>query len=241
MPSASTMTATAPSPGASCAAANVRSPRMRSRACASAPTVKPALSRRIANRQTGTAMAVTPCSNSRCTARRPPALCQSTIACSPISIRSIADCCASPPAAPRAARFWAHPQRCSNSSSRPAADSVNSASVVLAARNNLYPLVQRRRWAVAFVFGLMHGFGFAAVLIDLGLAPASLALSLVAFNSGVELGQLTLVGLFLPLALWLRHSRVYLRWVFTAGSWTVAAVAGVWLMQRAFNLTLIPG
>jgi len=120
-------------------------------------------------------------------------------------------------------------------------ESVIAASVVLAALNNLYPLVQRRRWAVAFVFGLMHGFGFAAVLIDLGLAPASLALSLVAFNSGVELGQLTLVGLFLPLALWLRHSRVYLRWVFTAGSWTVAAVAGVWLMQRAFNLTLIPG
>ncbi len=120
-------------------------------------------------------------------------------------------------------------------------ESVIAASVVLAAINNLYPLVHRRRWLVAFTFGLMHGFGFAAVLIDLGLAPGALALSLAAFNVGVEAGQLAIVVVFLPLALLARDSGLYRRVVFTVGSWSVAAVAGVWLLQRAFNLQLVPG
>ncbi len=120
-------------------------------------------------------------------------------------------------------------------------ESVIAASVVLAAINNLYPLIHRRRWLVAFPFGLMHGFGFAAVLIDLGLAPGALALSLAAFNVGVEAGQLAIVFVFLPLALLARDSGIYRRLVFTAGSWSVAGVAGVWLVQRAFNLQLVPG
>jgi hypothetical protein len=120
-------------------------------------------------------------------------------------------------------------------------ESMIAASVVLAAVNNLYPLINRRRWLVAFTFGLMHGFGFAAVLIDLGLAPGALALSLAAFNIGVETGQLAIVFVFLPLALLARDTRIYHRLVFTAGSWSVAGVAGLWLAQRAFNLQLRPG
>lgn len=120
-------------------------------------------------------------------------------------------------------------------------ESVIAASVVLAAINNLFPLIHRRRWLVAFTFGLMHGFGFAAVLIDLGLAPGALALSLAAFNIGVEIGQLAIVFAFLPLALLARDSELYRRLVVTAGSWSVAGVAGVWLVQRAFNLQLVPG
>ena len=56
----------------------------------------------------------------------------------------------------------------------------------------------------AFAFGLIHGFGFASVLADLGLPRGPLALALVGFNLGVELGQLAIVAAFLPLAFALR-------------------------------------
>src|SRR5262249_51800960 len=69
-------------------------------------------------------------------------------------------------------------------------ESTIAASVVLAGLGNLYPRMIGRRWLVAFGFGLIHGFGFAAVLTDLGLPQHSLLLSLISFNVGVEIGQL---------------------------------------------------
>lgn len=88
-------------------------------------------------------------------------------------------------------------------------ESAIAASVVLAALNNLFPLVYGRRWAVAFAFGLVHGLGFANVLMDLGLSKESLLLSLVGFNLGIEAGQLALVSALLPLAYRVRHSWSY--------------------------------
>ena len=67
-------------------------------------------------------------------------------------------------------------------------ESCIAASVVLAALNNVRPVVYRGRWLIAFFFGLIHGFGFASVLADLGLPQESLLLALVAFNVGVEAG-----------------------------------------------------
>ena len=61
-------------------------------------------------------------------------------------------------------------------------ESMIALSVVLAALNNLWPVVSRRRWAVAFCFGLVHGFGFASVLADLGLPRNALLVALVGFN-----------------------------------------------------------
>jgi hypothetical protein len=112
-------------------------------------------------------------------------------------------------------------------------------SVVLAAVNNIFPLVRHGRWLAAFGFGLIHGFGFASALRDLGLPTGSLALSLFGFNVGVELGQLAIVSAFLPLAFLLRSTWAYRRVVLTGGSAAIAAVAGVWLVERAFNLTLL--
>ena len=120
-------------------------------------------------------------------------------------------------------------------------ESAIAASVVLAALNNVYPLVYAGRWAIAFGFGLIHGFGFASVLADLGLPQESLLLALVAFNLGVELGQLVIVGVFLPFAYALRDTRWYRRTIFVGGSVAVIAMASVWLIQRAFNVTLLPG
>jgi hypothetical protein len=118
-------------------------------------------------------------------------------------------------------------------------ESMIAASVILAALNNLWPLVHRWRALVAFGFGLIHGFGFASVLADLGLAQGALVLSLVGFNVGVELGQLAIVALFLPLAYLLRRGLFYRRVVVTGGSALIALLALVWLAERAFDLKLM--
>ena len=118
-------------------------------------------------------------------------------------------------------------------------ESAIAASVVLAAANNLKPLVERRRWMVAFGFGLIHGFGFASVLVELGLPPETLVLSLLGFNLGVEVGQLAIVAAFLPVAYVLRNSRLYRQGVFVGGSLITLAIALVWLIERAFDLKLI--
>jgi HupE / UreJ protein len=115
-------------------------------------------------------------------------------------------------------------------------ESVIAASVILAALNNLRGTIEGRRWVMAFVFGLIHGFGFASVLADLGLPQNALILALVGFNAGVEVGQLTIVAVFLPLAFWLRGTRFYRVGVLTGGSLLVALLASWWLAQRMFDL-----
>ena len=119
-------------------------------------------------------------------------------------------------------------------------ESAIAASVVLAALNNVWPLVLGRRWAVAFLFGLIHGFGFATVLADLGLPQGALLQALLGFNLGVELGQLAIVAVFLPLAYALRRTVFYRRVVLQAGSLLIAMLALVWLLERVFDLTLLP-
>ena len=94
--------------------------------------------------------------------------------------------------------------------------------------------------SVAFAFGLIHGFGFASVLVDLGLPQGALALALLGFNLGVECGQLAIVAAFLPLAFFVRRSWFYRRVVLFGGSLLIAAVAGTWLVERVFNLKLLP-
>jgi len=118
-------------------------------------------------------------------------------------------------------------------------ESVIAASVLLAALNNLFPVVSGRRWLMAFSFGLIHGFGFASVLTDLGLPHGALLSSLFGFNLGVELGQLTIVAVFLPIAYVLRATWFYARVVFAGGSMLVVLLAAAWLAERALNIKLI--
>jgi HupE/UreJ protein len=119
-------------------------------------------------------------------------------------------------------------------------ESAIALSVVLAALNNVFPVVSHGRWLAAFAFGLIHGFGFAGALRDLGLPSGSLALSLFGFNGGVELGQLAIVALFLPVAFLLRDTWTYRRVVLAGGSALIAIVAGIWLVERAFNVAILP-
>jgi hypothetical protein len=119
-------------------------------------------------------------------------------------------------------------------------ESTIAASVVIAALNNVFPLFRERRWMMAFVFGLIHGFGFASVLSDLGLPQDTLVLALVGFNLGVEAGQLAVVAAFLPLAFWLRHSWFYRRFILLGGSVLIAILAAIWLTERVLDLKVLP-
>jgi hypothetical protein len=116
-------------------------------------------------------------------------------------------------------------------------ESTIAASVVLAALDNLRPVVCRRRWLMALGFGLAHGLGFATVLTDLGLEGAPFLPALLGFNLGVEAGQLALVALFLPLAFATRRSLAYERLAVGAGSLLIALVASAWLVERGLGLS----
>ncbi len=118
-------------------------------------------------------------------------------------------------------------------------ESAIAASVIVAALNNVWPIVHRGRAWFAFGFGLLHGFGFASVLAGLGLPQDALLLSLVGFNVGVELGQLAIVAAFLPIAYLLRNGLFYRRAVMVGGSGVIALLAGVWLAERVFDLSLL--
>lgn len=111
-------------------------------------------------------------------------------------------------------------------------------SVLLAALNNVWPRVTRRAWLLAFGFGLVHGFGFASVLADLGLPQGALALSLAGFNIGVEIGQLSVVLLVVPAIFLLRDRRFYRPLILVAGSCVIATVSSVWLVSRALGFGL---
>jgi hypothetical protein len=118
-------------------------------------------------------------------------------------------------------------------------ESAIAASVLLAAANNIYPLISERRWIFAFIFGLVHGFGFASVLSDLGLPREALLITLIAFNVGVELGQLAIVAAFLPLAWLARRRWIYLAVTVYGGSIGIAALALAWLVERALDVRLL--
>jgi len=91
------------------------------------------------------------------------------------------------------------------------------------------------RAAVAFGFGLIHGFGFASVLREFGLPRQALGWSLFSFNLGVEIGQATIVLIAAPLLnVVRRRSTAANRRVVTWGSWIVALAGGYWLVQRVF-------
>ncbi|MCC7376773.1 MAG: HupE/UreJ family protein, partial [Verrucomicrobiales bacterium] len=107
-----------------------------------------------------------------------------------------------------------------------------AASIIVAAANNARPVVVERGWAIAFGFGLIHGFGFATVLEDLHLPRASLVRALVGFNLGVELGQLVAVCAFLPLVHALRRAEFYRGPVVRWGSAGAALLAAWWMMER---------
>lgn len=117
-------------------------------------------------------------------------------------------------------------------------ESVIAGSVLLAAINNFNPLWNERAWSVAFVFGLFHGFGFAGPLVEAGLPAHALLPALGLFNLGVEAGQLGIVAVALPVLALLARSEAGRVGALRFGSMIIAAVAGIWLVQRVFDVAL---
>jgi len=112
-------------------------------------------------------------------------------------------------------------------------ESVIAASIIVAALNNIFPLVTKSRARIAFAFGLLHGFGFASVLTDMGLPQGARLISLLSFNLGIEIGQLAVVATVVPVIYALRSGGFYRRAIMPWGSGAIAMMALIWLVQRA--------
>jgi hypothetical protein len=94
-------------------------------------------------------------------------------------------------------------------------------------------LTIRQPWIVAFLFGLLHGFGFASGLTAMGLPQPEIPLALLLFNVGVELGQLLFVGLVLALERSFRALEiVWPRWVQALPGYAVGSLGAFWTIQR---------
>ncbi len=119
-------------------------------------------------------------------------------------------------------------------------ESAIAASIVIAALNNLYPVLRNQRWSAAFCLGILHGFAFSSTLRDLALPTANRLVTLFGFNLGVELGQLATVVVFVPLAYLLRETTAYRRVIFIGGSVATLLLAIIWLTERAMNLRILP-
>lgn len=118
---------------------------------------------------------------------------------------------------------------------RPASQWVEAAialSVLLAALNNLRPVVVRRLWLLGFGFGLIHGFGFAGALGELGLPRTERLRALLGFNLGVEAGQLAIACALLPVLHACRRAAWYRRFALPLLSAAIALLAAWWLWQR---------
>jgi hydrogenase/urease accessory protein HupE len=108
-------------------------------------------------------------------------------------------------------------------------------SIVYVGVENLLRRGVRRRWLVTFAFGLVHGFGFASVLRDLGvgLGGGGLLMPLFSFNLGVEVGQLVIAALTFPLIRQLRHSPAFIARYAPACSVMIILAGGYWFIERA--------
>ena len=112
-----------------------------------------------------------------------------------------------------------------------------AASIVYVGIENIFSRGEPKgRWVLTFAFGLIHGFGFATVLRELGVGAngGSLAVPLISFNLGVELGQIAVAALVLPL-IWKWRTRPLFahRWV-PATSTALALLGGFWFVQRVW-------
>ncbi len=105
-------------------------------------------------------------------------------------------------------------------------------TVLFGAINLVVPVVRRRLWLLALVFGLVHGLGFASVLAGLQLQGAHLVRDLVGFNLGVEIGQLAIVVALVPLLRSARERRWYRRAFEPGAATAIGVMAAVWLVQR---------
>jgi hydrogenase/urease accessory protein HupE len=118
-------------------------------------------------------------------------------------------------------------------------ESAIALSICYVALENLLRKKIRYRWLVTFCFGLLHGFGFASALQELIVGKSNLMESVLSFNLGVETGQLLIFVLLLPVLQFLKHNMEFRR-VTTGASLAVFLLGFTWLVERVFDLKLLP-
>lgn len=113
---------------------------------------------------------------------------------------------------------------------------VIAASILYVALENIFsPQLKKSRIGIVFFFGLVHGMGFASALSQLGLPQNAYLGSLLMFNLGVELGQLTIIlAFFFMVAKWLGKKPGYRKQVVIPASVLIAAIAAYWTVERIF-------
>ncbi|MGI9330932.1 MAG: HupE/UreJ family protein [Gammaproteobacteria bacterium] len=112
---------------------------------------------------------------------------------------------------------------------------IAASIVYVAVENIVTPQLKPWRVYVVFMFGLLHGLGFAGVLTDLGLPRDEFVTALIAFNVGVELGQLAVIALaFLAIGLWFRNRSWYRKGIEIPASLAIAVVGAYWTIERIF-------
>ncbi len=111
------------------------------------------------------------------------------------------------------------------------------AAEIVRSRRGQRGLAEQAPWVVAFTFGLLHGFGFAGALGEVGLPSNDIPLALLLFNLGVEAGQLAFVGAVLVLIAPLRRGlRQIPPWLTLAPAYAIGTVAMFWTIQRAIGI-----
>ena len=112
-------------------------------------------------------------------------------------------------------------------------------SIAYVALENFWIQDSKHRWLLTFGFGFVHGFGFANVLRDLGLPSEGLVASLLAFNIGVEMGQIVIVAIMLPVVLLAARQGFQPRLI--QGASGIILLFGVgWFVERLFGLSYMP-
>ena len=106
-------------------------------------------------------------------------------------------------------------------------------SICYVAAENIFRKEIRYRWSITFLFGFIHGLGFATILREMEIPKNHLAVALINFNLGIEAVQLTIVLLLLPLLSYLFKLRDSKK-IITYGSYAIVALGAIWLFQRLF-------
>ena len=110
---------------------------------------------------------------------------------------------------------------------------IAASIIFVAVENLLTDRLHRWRPVAVFGFGLMHGLGFASVLSEIELPKAQFVTSLIGFDLGVELGQLTVIAAcFLGVGLWFRHRQWYRRVIAMPASAAIGLIAMAWFVER---------
>ena len=96
-------------------------------------------------------------------------------------------------------------------------------------------LTQGRPWVMAFIFGLLHGLGFAGALADIGLPKDGLWVSLLLFNVGIEVGQVAVILLLAAFA-WILSRLGWQKYFNKGAAWSMGCLATFWTIDRTFLL-----